>query len=193
MFEYSHPEGKDQINVQTSGRRALEQSNTSLTRGVNNEEHSILHTRCCTTPPRLPALPRLILLYTRVAGAWSPAIPAGERKRRQLQIADELKLGWVAMATNVFFTLCWMRFIDPLVWTYGYFDTHQYTIWWFAGSILPYMFFFDTWFYWTHRWLHESDYLWDKVHRIHHGFKQPTAFAQDAAHPFEALLQGPAG
>ena len=97
------------------------------------------------------------------------------------------------MATNVFFTLCWMRFIDPLVWTYGYFDTHQYTIWWFAGSILPYMFFFDTWFYWTHRWLHESDYLWDKVHRIHHGFKQPTAFAQDAAHPFEALLQGPAG
>lgn len=35
--------------------------------------------------------------------------------------------------------------------------------------------------------------MWDRVHRIHHGFKQPSAFAQDAAHPFEALIQGPLG
>jgi sterol desaturase/sphingolipid hydroxylase (fatty acid hydroxylase superfamily) len=40
--------------------------------------------------------------------------------------------------------------------------------------------------------MHESQFLWDKVHRIHHGFKKPTAFAQDAAHPFEAAIQGAA-
>jgi lathosterol oxidase len=48
-------------------------------------------------------------------------------------------------------------------------------------------------FYATHRWLHESQFLWNTVHRIHHGFKEPSAFAQDAVHPFEAILQGPLG
>eukprot|EP00729_Bicosta_minor_P010447 gene10447-14825_t len=86
--------------------------------------------------------------YTHPSGAWSPSISVAERKRRQLQISDELKLGWVAMATNVFFTLCWMRWIDPFVWTYGFFDRHEYNVWWFLGGIVPYMFFFDTWFYW---------------------------------------------
>jgi len=44
-------------------------------------------------------------------------------------------------------------------------------------------------FYATHRLLHESTYLWNAVHREHHAFKEPSAFAQDAVHPFEAILQ----
>ena len=27
---------------------------------------------------------------------------------------------------------------------------HEYNVWWFLGGIVPYMFFFDTWFYWTY-------------------------------------------
>ena len=52
-----------------------------------------------------------------------------------LQVIAELKLGVIAMACNVFATLLWMRYIDPLVWTYGYFDKHEYNIWWFLASI----------------------------------------------------------
>jgi len=55
------------------------------------------------------------------------------------------------------------------------------------------MFIFDTWFYWTHRWLHESEYIWVNVHCIHHQFRFPSAFGQDAVHPFEAIIQGPIG
>jgi len=54
-------------------------------------------------------------------------------------------------------------------------------------------FWFDTWFYWSHRWLHDFDFLWHNVHYIHHQFKEPSCFAQFAVHPIEAALQGPVG
>jgi lathosterol oxidase len=54
------------------------------------------------------------------------------------------------------------------------------------------MFVFDTWFYWTHIVLHYPK-LWDWIHKYHHQFIEPTAFAQDAVHPIEAIVQGPMG
>ena len=61
-----------------------------------------------------------------------------------MQVTDELKLGVVAMGCNVFATLLWMRYLDPMVWTYGYFDTHEHNISWFLASIPLYLFCFDT-------------------------------------------------
>jgi len=48
----------------------------------------------------------------------------------------------------------------------------------------------DTWFYWSHVLMH-MPWFWRNVHRHHHTFLHPTAFAQDAVHPAEALFQGP--
>lgn len=83
-----------------------------------------------------------------------------------------------------------MYFIEPNLWTTNYFVTSQYTVSWFALNVLVYAFIFDAWFYWTHRALHESKYLWDKIHTTHHAFKNPSAFCQDAVHPLEGLIQG---
>eukprot|EP00039_Didymoeca_costata_P020135 m.340190 g.340190 ORF g.340190 m.340190 type:complete len:303 (+) comp19172_c0_seq1:145-1053(+) len=134
-----------------------------------------------------------IFEITHPNGALSKEISEKQRLARQEQVMDELRLGIVAMFSNVVITMFWMAYVDPLMWTYKYFDKHEYNIWWFLTSIPAYLFFFDTWFYITHRWLHESQWAWDQVHRIHHGFKHPSAFAQDATHPIEAAIQGPFG
>jgi len=55
-----------------------------------------------------------------------------------------------------------------------------------------YFFWMDTWFYWTHRYLH-TRWAWRNIHYVHHALLMPTAFAQDAVHPLEAILQGPSG
>ena len=52
-----------------------------------------------------------------------------------------------------------------------------------AKQTLIYMFLFDSWFYFTHIFLH-LDWWMEKVHKYHHSFYEPSAFAQDAVHPF---------
>ena len=91
---------------------------------------------------------------------------------------------------NTTYAVTWMYFIEPYLWTTNYFVTHRYTLTWFIFNVLVYGLIFDSWFYWTHRALHESQYLWDKIHTTHHGFKNPSAFCQDAVHPLEGLVQG---
>jgi len=90
--------------------------------------------------------------YVITAGLFEATHPDGawlnkddkEKKRRWLQVTDELKLGVVAMGCNVFATLLWMRYLDPMMWTYGYFDTHEHNISWFLASIPLYLICFDT-------------------------------------------------
>ena len=58
--------------------------------------------------------------------------------------------------------------------------------------ICRYMVVFDFWFYITHIALHHHT-LWHYIHKYHHQFMEPSAFAQDAVHPIEAIVQGPMG
>ncbi len=45
----------------------------------------------------------------------------------------------------------------------------------------------DTWFYWTHRLLHNK-VLYKWVHRMHHESRVPTAFTGYSFHPIEAMI-----
>jgi len=72
-----------------------------------------------------------------------------------------------------------------------FFETHQYNWKWFLGSVVAYVAVYDTWFYWTHRAIHEVSWFWFNVHYIHHEFKEPTPFAQFAVHPLEGFIHGP--
>jgi lathosterol oxidase len=143
-----------------------------------------------------------ILIYFMVGGALEFTNPKGvnskvmspqEVARRRVQVKAEIKLGVRSLLVTVGLTALHLFYSSKWVWTYGFFDTHQYNIWWFLGSLVMYVFWFDTWFYWSHRWLHDYDFLWNNVHFIHHRFKEPSAFAQFAVHPIEAALQGPVG
>lgn len=80
-----------------------------------------------------------------------------------------------------------MWFVEHRMPYYGYFATREVTISNILISIVVYMFAFDTWFWFTHVALHHP-VLWKLVHKCHHEFVEPSAFAQDAVHPIEAII-----
>ena len=71
-------------------------------------------------------------------------------------------------------------------WTRIYTDVGTQPLWWLPVSLLLYLLLHDTWFYWTHRWMH-----WPRpfrvAHAVHHASRPPTAWAAMSFHPIEAL------
>lgn len=71
-------------------------------------------------------------------------------------------------------------------WTAIYTDVHVMPLWYLPVSVLLYLFAHDTWFYWTHRWMHRP-VPFRLAHAVHHASRPPTAWAAMAFHPIEAL------
>ncbi len=71
-------------------------------------------------------------------------------------------------------------------WTLIYSDMRAYPSWWLPVSVLLYLLAHDTWFYWTHRWMHRP-HPFRLAHAVHHASRPPTAWAAMAFHPLEAL------
>lgn len=55
-------------------------------------------------------------------------------------------------------------------------------------TFLGLVFFHDTYFYWMHRFMHQSSWL-RKIHGIHHLSHNPTPLAAHSFHPLEAVLE----
>ncbi len=71
-------------------------------------------------------------------------------------------------------------------WTQIYSDLTDYPLWYLPLSLVAYLLLHDTWFYWTHRWMHRPD-LFRIAHAVHHASRPPTAWAAMSFHPIEAL------
>ncbi|HEY0625108.1 MAG TPA: sterol desaturase family protein [Allosphingosinicella sp.] len=71
-------------------------------------------------------------------------------------------------------------------WTRIYSNVADYPLWWLPASVLTYLFLHDSWFYWTHRWMHRPK-LFRIAHAVHHASRPPTAWAAMSFHPVEAL------
>jgi sterol desaturase/sphingolipid hydroxylase (fatty acid hydroxylase superfamily) len=75
---------------------------------------------------------------------------------------------------------------QTLGWTRIYTDVHAMPLWYLPVSLLLYLLAHDTWFYWTHRWMHRPR-LFRVAHAVHHASRPPTAWAAMSFHPWEAL------
>jgi sterol desaturase/sphingolipid hydroxylase (fatty acid hydroxylase superfamily) len=53
-------------------------------------------------------------------------------------------------------------------------------------SVLAFMVAHDSWFYWTHRWMHRPK-PFKLAHAVHRASRPPTAWAAMAFHPIEAI------
>jgi sterol desaturase/sphingolipid hydroxylase (fatty acid hydroxylase superfamily) len=71
-------------------------------------------------------------------------------------------------------------------WTRIYTDLDQVPLWYLPLSLAAYLFAHDTWFYWTHRWMHRPR-PFRIAHAVHHASRPPTAWAAMSFHPIEAL------
>jgi sterol desaturase/sphingolipid hydroxylase (fatty acid hydroxylase superfamily) len=81
--------------------------------------------------------------------------------------------------------LFWLR---SQGYTKVYLDFHTHSVAYFLFTVALFILAHDTYFYWTHRFMH-----WDKVykyvHRTHHLSTNPTPWAAFAFHPLEALIE----
>lgn len=71
-------------------------------------------------------------------------------------------------------------------WTRTYLEWDAFPAWWLPLSVVVYLLAHDTWFYWTHRWMHRPA-PFRAVHAVHHASRPPTAWAAMSFHPIEAL------
>ncbi|MEO6041152.1 MAG: sterol desaturase family protein [Croceibacterium sp.] len=71
-------------------------------------------------------------------------------------------------------------------WTRIYTDIAAYPLWYLPLSLGLYLLAHDTWFYWTHRWLHRPG-PFRVAHAVHHASRPPTAWAAMSFHPLEAI------
>ncbi|WP_239026284.1 sterol desaturase family protein [Novosphingobium decolorationis] len=71
-------------------------------------------------------------------------------------------------------------------WTRIYTDFSDYPVWWMPLSVFLFLFAHDTWFYWTHRWMHRPR-VFRIAHAVHHASRPPTAWAAMSFHPVEAV------
>lgn len=71
-------------------------------------------------------------------------------------------------------------------WTRIYTDWSAFPLWYAPLSVLIYLFAHDSWFYWTHRWMHRPR-PFRIAHAVHHASRPPTAWAAMSFHPWEAL------
>lgn len=68
-----------------------------------------------------------------------------------------------------------------------YLNINEYGILYLIVSIFIMIIIHDTYFYWTHKWMHSNKWLF-KFHKTHHLSHNPNPWTAFAFHPVEALL-----
>jgi lathosterol oxidase len=110
------------------------------------------------------------------------ALPKGSDIRREVSYSM-ISIGIFAgmgVLVLVLKRLGWTQFyspVDRLGWGY------------FAFSVAALIFLHDTWFYWSHRFMHWAP-IYKRVHRVHHLSHNPTPWAAFSFHPLEAMIEG---
>jgi sterol desaturase/sphingolipid hydroxylase (fatty acid hydroxylase superfamily) len=96
-----------------------------------------------------------------------------------LSVQSLLLLAVMLGGVHVLTALGWAKFYDEI-------GTHGIGYFWLSMGVIAVV--HDTYYYWAHRWMH-SKLLFDRVHRVHHQFINPTPFASFAFHPLEGVIE----
>jgi len=76
--------------------------------------------------------------------------------------------------------------INGGTWTKVYFDFTEYGYLWLILQVPAVFIYQDYITYWMHRMYH-TPWLYKNFHKLHHTYKQPTAFSVTAIHPVEFI------
>jgi sterol desaturase/sphingolipid hydroxylase (fatty acid hydroxylase superfamily) len=89
----------------------------------------------------------------------------------------------------IFTCIGYILFLTPVrQYTQLYTQLQEYGLTYFVLSILLILLIHDTYFYWTHRFMHQP-FLFRYFHRVHHLSTNPSPWAAFAFHPYEAVIE----
>ena len=120
--------------------------------------------------------------FAWLSGRRIPGLYANRRRQIRKEIGWSLASAAIYGAPAGLLAWGWQQH----GWTLIYSDAADYPKWWIPVSILVYLLLHDTWFYWTHRWMHRPK-PFRLAHAVHHASRPPTAWAAMSFHPIEAL------
>jgi len=90
----------------------------------------------------------------------------------------------------VFATIGYVVFVTPVSqYTQTYWNFNDHSVGYFIFTIVLMLLVHDTYFYWTHRWMHLKR-VYRIVHRVHHLSTNPSPWAAMAFHPIESVIEG---
>lgn len=95
-----------------------------------------------------------------------------------------------SLVASLFFALAGTAMIMAFHsgWTQIYLEPQKFGYAYLPISFLVLVMLHETYFYWTHVWMHKPR-VFQVVHRIHHESRNPTAWASFSFHPLEAAIE----
>ncbi len=109
-----------------------------------------------------------------------PALPGN--KEQWYEIKWSLATSLIFAAAGVMIGIFWELGISQI---YLLFD--QFGYWYLPASWFVMMLLHETYFYWTHRWLHKPG-IYEKYHSVHHASLKPSPWASFSFHPMESVI-----
>lgn len=100
------------------------------------------------------------------------------------------EVGYSVVTAVIFAVIGFLVFATPFAkFTFTYYKISDYGLGYFLVSIIMIILVHDTYFYWTHRWMHRRT-VYKVVHRVHHLSTNPSPWAAMSFHPIEAVVEG---
>lgn len=126
------------------------------------------------------------LLFYRLKPKWAlnrqiyPELPGA--KEQWFEIKWSLWTSLIFAAAGVLIGVFW-----ELGWSQIYLRFNQYGYWYLPVSWMILLLLHETYFYWTHRWLHRPG-IYERFHRVHHASLRPSPWASFSFHPMESVI-----
>jgi sterol desaturase/sphingolipid hydroxylase (fatty acid hydroxylase superfamily) len=116
---------------------------------------------------------------------WRRIQPKKENRTHFFRHDILFSLGSVVLAG---FLTALITLLDKMGYMKLYWDFNEYGITWGILQFFFLLFFYDAYFYWTHRFMHHPKiYPW--VHKTHHKSTDPSPLTIFAFHPLENLIE----
>ncbi|XP_067010446.2 uncharacterized protein [Anabrus simplex] len=98
----------------------------------------------------------------------------------------EIMVGSFSLLLTSSFTATLACYISNGGWSMIYYEFDEYTWWWWFVQWPAIFIYQDYATYWLHR-IYHTPFLYKHFHKLHHKYKQPTAFSVTAIHPVEIM------
>ena len=110
-----------------------------------------------------------------------------QRFPKKKKLIQEITYSILTMGIYALFSILFI--VNQNHWHIGqvYYSISDYGIPYFLFSIVVMVVWHDTYFYWTHRWMHHPK-VFKVIHKVHHLSYNPTPLAAFSFHPIESFI-----